>query len=53
MYNQNINTILGDHVNTETGTGCVHTAPDHGIDDFNIGKKYNLKRMATLSMKII
>lgn len=35
--------ILGDHVTTESGTGCVHTAPAHGVDDFNVGKKYNLE----------
>ena len=35
--------ILGDHVTTESGTGCVHTAPAHGVDDFNVGKKYGLE----------
>lgn len=34
--------ICGEHVNLEAGTGCVHTAPGHGEDDFLIGKKYNL-----------
>lgn len=34
--------ILGDHVTTESGTGCVHTAPAHGVDDFNVGQKYGL-----------
>ncbi|MCB0406882.1 MAG: isoleucine--tRNA ligase [Bdellovibrionales bacterium] len=34
--------ILGDHVTTEAGTGCVHTAPGHGIDDYNVGIKYDL-----------
>jgi isoleucyl-tRNA synthetase len=34
--------ILGEHVTVETGTGCVHTAPGHGEDDFLIGKKYHL-----------
>ncbi len=34
--------ILGDHVTTEAGTGCVHTAPAHGVDDFNVGKQYDL-----------
>ncbi len=34
--------ILGEHVTLEAGTGCVHTAPGHGEDDFNAGKKYNL-----------
>ena len=34
--------ILGDHVTIETGTGCVHTAPGHGVDDYIVGKKYGL-----------
>ncbi len=34
--------ILGEHVTTDAGTGAVHTAPDHGVDDFNVGKKYGL-----------
>lgn len=32
--------ICGDHVTLESGTGCVHTAPGHGVDDFNVCKKY-------------
>lgn len=32
--------IVGDHVSLETGTGCVHTAPGHGVDDFNVCKNY-------------
>jgi len=35
--------ILGDHVTTDAGTGCVHTAPGHGEDDFIIGKRYGLE----------
>ena len=34
--------ILGKHVTLTEGTGCVHTAPGHGPDDFEIGKKYGL-----------
>ncbi len=34
--------ILGDHVTAEAGTGCVHTAPGHGADDFRVGQKYHL-----------
>ena len=34
--------ILGEHVTLETGTGCVHTAPAHGVDDFQVAAKYNL-----------
>ena len=32
--------ILGDHVTTDAGTGCVHTAPAYGADDFMICTKY-------------
>nr|WP_254216909.1 isoleucine--tRNA ligase [Synechococcus sp. CCY 9618] len=34
--------IGGDYITTETGTGLVHTAPGHGVDDFNTGNKYGL-----------
>lgn len=34
--------ILGDHVTDEDGTGCVHTAPGHGLDDYYAGLKYQL-----------
>jgi isoleucyl-tRNA synthetase len=34
--------VLGDYVTLEAGTGLVHTAPGHGSDDFNTGKKYGL-----------
>ncbi len=42
FYEKSVPIILGDHVTTETGTGAVHTAPDHGVDDFNVGKKYGI-----------
>ncbi|MEA1959957.1 MAG: isoleucine--tRNA ligase [Bacillota bacterium] len=35
--------ILGNHVTLEAGTGCVHTAPGHGEDDFYVGKEYGLE----------
>lgn len=35
--------ILGEHVTDTDGTGLVHTAPGHGEDDYNVGKKYNLE----------
>ena len=34
--------VLGDHITLSSGTGCVHTAPSHGLEDYVIGKKYNL-----------
>lgn len=35
--------MVGDHVTNETGTGAVHTAPGHGMEDFIIGQKYGLE----------
>lgn len=34
--------VLGEHVTTDSGTGCVHTAPAHGPDDYVIGQQYQL-----------
>lgn len=42
FYDKQVPVILGDHVTTETGTGAVHTAPAHGVDDYVVGKKYDL-----------
>ena len=39
FYNFTVPVILGDHVTTDGGTGLVHTAPDHGLDDFIVGQK--------------
>lgn len=40
--------VHGDHVTTDTGTGCVHTAPAHGVDDHNICKKFNIETVHAL-----
>jgi isoleucyl-tRNA synthetase len=34
--------LLSEHVTLEAGTGCVHTAPGHGEEDYQIGLKYGL-----------
>ena len=34
--------LLGEHVTLEQGTGCVHTAPGHGHEDYALGKTYGL-----------
>ncbi len=34
--------MLGSHVTTDAGTGCVHTAPAHGLEDFEIGREYGI-----------
>lgn len=41
--------ILGDHVTTETGSGLVHTAPGHGVEDYEVGQKYGLEVLAPLN----
>ena len=43
FYERIVPVILGDHVTVEAGTGAVHTAPGHGVEDFNVGKQYDLK----------
>ena len=43
FYERNSLIMLGDHVTLEAGTGCVHTAPGHGQDDYLIGLKYGLE----------
>ncbi|MGI5881341.1 MAG: isoleucine--tRNA ligase [Syntrophomonadaceae bacterium] len=35
--------VLGTHVTLDAGTGCVHTAPGHGEDDFYVGRAYGLE----------
>ncbi len=42
FYDRQVPVILGTHVTTEAGTGCVHTAPGHGQEDFEIGQQYEL-----------
>ncbi len=42
LYDRESLVILGTHVTLDAGTGCVHTAPGHGADDFIVGKKYDL-----------
>ena len=43
--------INGDHVTTDAGTGCVHTAPGHGEDDYIVGQKYELPVISPLDDK--
>ncbi len=35
--------IVGDHVTADAGTGAVHTAPGHGLEDYVVGQRYGLK----------
>ena len=42
LYNRDSLVILGAHVTLEAGTGCVHTAPGHGREDYDVGLAYGL-----------
>ncbi|QLK85809.1 isoleucine--tRNA ligase [Staphylococcus sp. 17KM0847] len=43
--------INGEHVTTDAGTGCVHTAPGHGEDDYIVGQKYDLEVISPVDDK--
>jgi len=43
FYAREVPVILGEHVTTDAGTGCVHTAPGHGQDDYVVGSRYKLE----------
>ncbi len=42
FYNREVPIILGEHVTLEAGTGAVHTAPGHGLEDYIVGQRYGL-----------
>ena len=42
FYHRQVPVVLGDHVTLEAGTGAVHTAPGHGMEDYVVGQRYGL-----------
>ena len=42
FYKKNVPIICGDHVTLDAGTGLVHTAPAHGLEDYAVGMRYQL-----------
>ncbi|PUB87172.1 MAG: isoleucine--tRNA ligase [gamma proteobacterium symbiont of Ctena orbiculata] len=42
FYDRQVPVILGEHVTLEAGTGAVHTAPGHGLEDYMVGVRYDL-----------
>ncbi len=42
FYAREVPVILAEHVTTDTGTGAVHTAPGHGLEDYVVGSRYGL-----------
>lgn len=51
LYDRESLIILGDHVTADAGTGCVHTAPGFGADDFFVGQKYGLPAYCNVDEK--
>jgi isoleucyl-tRNA synthetase len=43
FYERQVPVVLGDYVTLDAGTGAVHTAPGHGLDDYIVGRRYNLE----------
>ena len=43
MYDRDSLIVLGEHVTLDAGTGCVHTAPGHGREDYEVGLAYGLE----------
>jgi isoleucyl-tRNA synthetase len=48
FYNRESQLILGDHVTLEQGSGCVHTAPGHGHDDYVVCQDYDIPVFAPM-----
>ncbi len=42
LYDRESLVVLGEHVTLEAGTGCVHTAPGHGREDYDVGLRYEI-----------
>ncbi|MGH8865750.1 MAG: isoleucine--tRNA ligase, partial [Burkholderiales bacterium] len=42
FYERRVPVVLAEHVTLDTGTGLVHTAPAHGLDDYVVGSRYGL-----------
>ena len=52
LYDRNSIILCGDHVTLDAGTGCVHTAPGHGLEDWEVCCKYgNIKTLSPLNEK--
>ena len=49
FYDFHVPLLPGDHVTLEAGTGLVHTAPGHGIEDFAVGKAFDLEVPETVN----
>ena len=48
LVNRKSPIILGEHVTLDAGTGSVHTAPGHGLEDYEVGCKYGIEVFSPL-----
>ena len=51
MARTSLAVLAGDYITTDTGTGIVHTAPGHGTDDYNTGRRYNLPVLSVVDSR--
>ncbi|MGQ9706554.1 MAG: isoleucine--tRNA ligase [bacterium] len=51
FYDRQSIIVLADYVSSDVGTGCVHTAPGHGHDDFITGQRYGLPTLTPVDSK--
>ena len=49
LYERDSLVMLGEHVTAEAGTGCVHTAPGHGEDDFYVSRQYGIDALSPIN----
>lgn len=51
LYERKSPIVLGDHVTLDAGTGCVHTAPGHGLEDWEVSARYGIDTLSPLNSK--
>lgn len=51
LYDRYSPILCGDHVTLEAGTGCVHTAPGHGLEDWEVCQRYGIEVLSPLDSK--
>lgn len=52
LYDRQSLVILGDHVTLDAGTGCVHTAPGHGHEDYDVCHRYDSSGKANIGILV-
>ena len=52
LYDRESVIILGDHVTLDAGTGCVHTAPGHGQEDYEVCRKYDVSGRTNIGILV-